>query len=63
MLREAGGSVDDGLEGWAWIGVVDHLIPAGVGAGSRIEKSPSGVDERFGARGVETEIAGEAEVS
>jgi len=62
VLRDAGGSVDDGLEGWTRRGMVDQLVPAGVGACSGVEESAGGVDEGFGARGVEAEIAGEAEV-
>ena len=61
-LRDAGGSVDGGLDDRAWIGLVDGLVPAGVGAGSGVEESAGGVDEGFGAGGIEAEIAGEAEV-
>ena len=49
MLRDAGGSVDCTFECGARVGVVDHLVPAGVGAGSRIEQSLGGADGGFGA--------------
>ena len=63
VLREAGGAVDDGLEGGTRIGVVDHLVPAGVGAGSGVEQSTGGVNEGWRAGRVEPEVAREAEVS
>ena len=63
VLGEGGGSVDDRLEGGARGGVVDHLVPASVGAGSGIEEDAGGANEGFRTLLVEPEIAGEAEVS
>ena len=63
MLGDACGSVDGALDDAARVGVVDCLVPAGVGAGSGVEEGSGGVYERFGAGGVEAEIAREAEVS
>ena len=62
VLSDAGGSVECAFYDGAWVGVVDHLVPAGLGVGSRVEEGASGADEGFGAGGIETEIAGEAEV-
>jgi hypothetical protein len=44
------------------LGWSNHLVPAGVGAGSGVEQGLGGADEGFGARLVEAEVAGEAEV-
>ena len=62
VLRDTGCSVDGGLNDLAWIGLVDSFVPAGVGAGSGVEESAGCVDEGFGARGIEAEVAGETEV-
>lgn len=62
VLREAGGSVDDGLYDLAWIWLVDRFVPAGVGAGPGVEESSGGVDEGFGAAFIDAEVAGETEV-
>ena len=62
VFGDAGGSVERAFYDGAWVGVVDHLVPAGLGVGSSVEEGASGVDEGFRAGGIETEIAGEAEV-
>jgi hypothetical protein len=46
----------------ARIWLVDRFVPAGIGAGTGVEESTSGVDEGFGAIFVEAEIAREAEM-
>jgi hypothetical protein len=42
--------------------VVDHLVPAGGGAGSGGDEGLGGAEEGLEALLVETEVAGEAEV-
>jgi hypothetical protein len=62
VVGDAGGAVDGALKGGTWVGVVDHLVPAGVGAGAGVEEGLGGEDEGCRAGFVEAEIAGEAEV-
>ena len=62
VTRDAGDGVNGAFKDGARVGMVDHLVEAGGGAGTCVEQSFGGVEEGVGPGGVVLEEAREAEV-
>ncbi len=62
VVGDCGGTVDSALKDAARVGIVDGLVPAGGRVGTSGYEGFSGLEEGLGARFVEAQVTGEAEV-